>query len=255
MKSLFFLILIIIGQYPSLASEIKLKYGPAGNPRATPLSQSNEYFRSPKNRAPDYWALAGFYVPQINGAACSAASVTMVLNAARAGLSKTSEDKVITQKDLLDKVTVEQWKQRLGEGGMNGEYGIAPIERLGKITEAAFKSYGFSNASVKVVHVENTSAQTKKELIAVLRENEKSAKDFVIANFNQKFFTDDAEAGHIAPIAAYDAEKERVLIFDPDRDYFEPYWISMDTFLAGMATLDKGAKAYRGYVVIRLGNE
>jgi hypothetical protein len=39
-----------------------------------------------------------------------------------------------------------------------------------------------------------------------------------------------------------------VLILDPDRQWYEPYWISVDTLLAGMATKDSGGTAYRGLV-------
>jgi hypothetical protein len=60
------------------------KYGPAGAPRAVPLSKDHSFFAAAP--APDFWALMPFYVGQINGAACSVASVAMIVNAAvRAG--------------------------------------------------------------------------------------------------------------------------------------------------------------------------
>ena len=31
-----------------------------------------------------------------------------------------------------------------------------------------------------------------------------TSSTFILANFDQKYFTDDAQAGHIAPVAAYD---------------------------------------------------
>jgi hypothetical protein len=232
-------------------SEEKPKYGPRNAPRATPLVLSHEYFQNPKHKSPDFWALIGFYVPQMNEASCSAASVAMVLNAALANQSKTSETKVVTQKSLVEKVTVEQWKERVSPPGLVGERGTS-LDRLGRIVTAALQTYGFAKATVKVVHVENTQAGTKEKLLRILKENEKSATNFLIANFDQKIFTDDADAGHIAPIAAYDSEKERVLVLDPDREYYEPYWISVDSFLAGMATLDPGAKLNRGYLWIEL---
>ena len=72
-------------------------------------------------------------------------------------------------------------------------------------------------------------------------------------NFLQSEFTGDPEGsiGHIAPVAAYDENKKQVLILDPDRDYYEPYWVSDEQALKGMATLDKGAGKYRGYLVIK----
>ena len=56
------------------------KYGPAGKPVAVPLSQDQAYFRGPGHKAPDFWRLNSFYVPQINDTSCSAAAVAMTLN-------------------------------------------------------------------------------------------------------------------------------------------------------------------------------
>ena len=232
------------------AAESKPKYGPAVAPRAVPLSASNEYFRSKDHAAPDFWSLIGFYVPQVTGSSCSAASISMVLNAARAGAPKTSDDKVILQPDLIEAVKAEHWKKLLSMAGYQGERGVT-LDRLGRIVEAAFKEYGFSKVTVQVVHAENTP-QARKELVAALVENEKSSRDYIIANFNQQVYTDDADAGHISPVGAYDAEKGRVLILDSDREYYEPYWVSVDTFLSGMATQDSTAKKTRGYVIVRL---
>ena len=83
-------------------------------------------------------------------------------------------------------------------------------------------------------------------------ENEKSPNDFIVANFNQKVFTVDTDAGHIAPVGAYDAEKRRVLILDPDREWYEPYWVSEERFIEGMNTKDSENNQFRGYLVIQL---
>ncbi len=254
MKSTFrvFLILSILVSATSwlTLAEIKPKYGPKGSPRATPISLSNDFFRSAKNLAPDYWSISGFYVPQFNGASCSVASVSMVINAAKAAQAKTADDQVITQQKLLDQVTTENWKARVSAKGYKGSHGTT-LDQLAAITKAAFQANGFKNVSVELVRGEKTP-QAKEKLIAALEKNEASAQNFIIANFNLLTFTDDADVGHIAPIGAYDSEKKRVLIFDPDRDYYEPYWVSVDTLLEGMATLDKTAQANRGYLVIQL---
>jgi hypothetical protein len=232
------------------ADEPKPKYGPRGAPYAVTLAQSHDYFR--KAAAPDYWAMAGYYVPQFNGYACSVASVTMVLNAARAGIAKTSDDKLILQQALLDAVNVENWKDRLSDGGHNGKHGMHNLEQLAAVTEASFRTHGFPKAVVTVVRVKDGSAKSRAMVRKALVANERSAHDFIIANFNQQKFTDDSDAGHIAPVAAFDATRDRVLMFDPDRDWYEPYWISLDTFVAGMATLDSGAGANRGFVLVRV---
>jgi hypothetical protein len=234
------------------ASWAKPKYGPDAKPLAAPLWSSNAYLRSSPKVAPDFWNMIGYYVPQVTPSSCSAASVAMVLNAALASKPKTSDDKVVLQPDLVEKVKIEQWKDRVSTSGASGKFGVS-LDQLGKITEAAFKAYGFPQAKVRVVHTENTSAETKKALIADLENNEKGSQDFIIANFDQQNYTDDAQAGHIAPIGAYDAKGGRVLVMDPDREYYEPYWVSVDTFLKGMATKDSEGKTFRGYLVVQTG--
>jgi hypothetical protein len=56
----------------------------------------------------------------------------------------------------------------------------------------------------------------------------------------------------VAPIAAYDQKNSRVLVLDPDREWYEPYWVSEDSLLTGMATEDTTAHAFRGYIKIQL---
>jgi hypothetical protein len=177
----------------------------------------------------------------------------MTLNAARASQPKTAEDKLITQQELLDGVTAEHWKQRLSPSGLAGSHGTT-LDQLGRIVAAAFKAHGFDKTTVRVVHMKDASPASKNALVQALQQNERSAKDFIVANFNQQAFTDDANAGHFAPVGAYDSEQSRVLVLDPDRNYYEPYWVSIDTFLAGMATQDKDAGANRGYIIVSVDN-
>lgn len=83
---------------PAGAEEaIKAKFGPD----AEPITRAASYVRTAP--APDYWALAPFYVPQVTGSACSVASVAMMMNALR-GLPNAAADRIVTQKQLLDAV-------------------------------------------------------------------------------------------------------------------------------------------------------
>ena len=128
------------------------------------------------------------------------------------------------------------------------------MDQLGVEVEKSFKAYGFNEAKVEVIHVDDLSPVTRDKVHNVLVENEKTAKDFIIANFIQGVYTGDADAGHIAPIAAFDTKTKRVLVLDPDRDWYEPYWVSEETFLKGMNTQDKNAGAkYRGLVWVHTG--
>jgi hypothetical protein len=226
------------------------KYGPAGAPRAVTLALDRAYLQNPTHPSPDFWALAGYYVPQIGPAACSAASLAMVLNAARARLPKRSDEKLITQEALVERVKVDCWAERVTTG-CQGRAG-ATLDLYAKVVAAAFVQYGFPQARVRVVHVPDRSVDVRRALVADLRANERTAQNFIIANFDQKAFTDDTSVGHMAPLAAFDEERSRVLVLDPDREWYEPYWVSVDTLLDGLATRDSETGAPRGYLVVEL---
>jgi hypothetical protein len=224
---------------PMAKAETKPKYGP----EATLLRKAPEYVR--KSPAPDFWALIPYYTAQQSGAACSIASASMVVNAARTSQALTADDELATQNNVLKKIGDEEWTAAVAPKG-----GGRTLDQLGPLMEKALKAYGFANAKVEVIHADDTSAATQAKIHKALVENEKSTKDFIIANFIQGAYTGDADVGHIAPVAAYDAKSKRVLILDPDRDWYEPYWVSEQTFVKGLATLDKGAGKNRGILWI-----
>jgi hypothetical protein len=253
----------------------KPKYGPAEAPRATPLSRSHQFFSSGRASAPDFWRLIPYYVPQSGGAACGVASVSMMLNGfvsrrnahslgvkgsskasgSQAVEVETSDDKLVLQGDLLDQVKVEDWKKRIlgGEGAAAlTQIRGTDLDTLGRIVTEAMKVYRFEGAKVEVVHLDGASPKDVNQVRQVLKANEKGDRDLIIANFLQSSFTDDADAGHLAPVGAYDEKTDRVLILDPDREYYEPYWISTETFVKGMATLDSTVKKNRGYLRVTL---
>lgn len=236
MKTLFILSLAIASA--SYAADAP-KYGP----QATRLSASHAYIKN--NAAVDYWALSGYYVPQQNGRSCSVASVTMVVNAARSGGDLTAADSLVTQSALLKKAGINEWEKAVNDGG----HGVA-LDLLGPYVEKSLTAYGLKDVKVKVIHAD--SAKSNAEILALLAKNEKSAKDFIIANFLQSEYTGDPEGkvGHIAPVAAYDAKAKKVLIMDPDREYYEPYWVSTETFFKGLGTQDGGEKKTRGIVYV-----
>jgi len=223
------------------ANSPKPKYGP----EAQTLNQSHEYLSN--HKAPDFWALMPYYVPQQDEKSCSLASTTMVVNAARAHLKLGSEDGLATQPEVLKKAGNNYWKGALGITGRG-----VTLDHLKEVVADALKAYGVEVASVEAIHAVDLSEKMKTVLHQALVENEKSDHDFIIANFNQGVYTGDAEAGHIAPVAAYDATKKRILLLDPDRHWYEPYWVSEETFLKGMATRDSDSKLNRGFVWVKL---
>ena len=202
------------------------------------LSDSPEYIR--RNPAPDFWAFMPYYLPQQDAAACGIASMTMLVNAARIHQKLTASDALVTQKALVDKIKVDYSK------------GLS-LDRLGDAIKKAVTEFGLK-CSVEIIHADGTPAQNRK-IQELLVKNEKSDQNFIIANFLQGAFTGDPEGGgHISPVAAFDSIHKRVLIMDVDREYYEPYWVSFETFIKGIATGDSGTKLNRGIVFVELQN-
>lgn len=237
MKSLAIVMTVLV---ISGSASAKPKYGPD----AAVLSQNHAYFKMAK--APDFWAMMPFYAAQETGGSCSVASVQMVINAARFQKPLTSDDELATHKALLTKVKPDMWSKAVGEGGHGVE-----LDQLGPIVEEAFKAYGMQ-AKAEVVHLDAKDPKAAKKLHETLVANEKSDQDFMIINFIQGVYTGDAEAGHIAPIAAYDAKTKKVLVMDPDRQWYEPYWVKEEVLFKGMATADKTSGKNRGFVYVKI---
>lgn len=221
------------------------KYGPAEAPRAIPLSRDHDYLR--RAPAPDFWALIPYYVPQLNEAACSVASVAMVVNAAvRAGRPLGNEDRNVTQQALLDKVRDAQWKERVSAGNLPLRHGLT-LAQLGEVTAASLQAFGDANAAVATVPADGSSEGLAR-FRATLAANETSAREALLLHFVQDELTD-APGGpypHISPVGAYDAEHRRVLILDVDREWYEPYWVSDEVLWRALSrkTIWFGAGGY-----------
>jgi len=127
------------------------------------------------------------------------------------------------------------------------------IEELGEYIRESLKLYGPKEYEVQAVRVDPKDKGLRERVRRMLIENEKSDDDLVLVVFWQALFTDDpeGETGHIAPLAAYDAQRERALVFDPDRLWYEPYWVPLDTLVAGMTRIDPDTGNPRGYIWVR----
>ncbi len=231
---------MLIGGSGWAADPKQPKYGPD----AAPLSVSHEYFE--KHTSPTFWSLIPYYIAQRDGRSCSLASLTMIVNAVRGGVKLLASQPLVTQDHLMKKVDSKVWNRGLGLLG----HGIS-LDQLGPLMEESFKAYDVKGVAVETVHIPTFSPESVQKLEKTLEEMEKTGKVWVVSNFLQSFYTGDAEIGHISPIGAYDSAKKKVLVLDTDREWYEPYWVSLDTFIRGMATKDSSASQNRGYLVIR----
>lgn len=218
--------------------DTKPKFGPD----AVPITRAGDYVRTAN--APDYWALSPYYVPQATGSACSLASVTMMLNALR-GLPGLASERLITQKQLLDAVGDDHWRAAVAEDGE----GISFTE-LEVYVRRGLDAYGLT-AEVEVFRPQDSSPQTLAELRRILTENEQSEGDIILLAFDQGTLTGDAGYGHIAPLGAYDPATRRVLVMDPDRSWYVPYWSSDIKLLDAMLKPDRADPEGSGLIRVR----
>lgn len=206
------------------------------------LSAHHDYFR--QNNALNFWRLIPYYVAQQTDSSCSVATVVMVVNASRVSLRPAVNDELATHNGILKRVNDPTWTQQVSEQGE----GISLAE-LKAIMAKSLKAYGIKNFTIEMIHTENTSLQAKQKLHHYLSQSSK-VNSFMVVNFDQGVIVNDASVGHFAPVGAYDAIKKRILILDPDRQWYEPYWVPEDLLLKAMATKDSSGKSYRGYLWI-----
>ncbi|WP_139354025.1 phytochelatin synthase family protein [Sinorhizobium sp. A49] len=220
---------------PSLQAEETSK--PKFGPMAVPVTVDNGHLRM--SAAPDYWAMASFYVPQQTSSACSLASLAMLTNALR-GLPGGSQDNLVTQDGLLEAVDSRKWREQTKEDGD----GVLFADLVAQ-TDASLKAFDIK-AAVSAAHVGPDTSATLDAFRKALTENEKSANDMIVVYFNQGVVTGDWDGPHVSPIGAYDATHDRVLVMDIDREWYVPYWTATETLFKAMqrpAPADQGVLA------------
>ena len=248
MRRLLVWLLVVSGALasPLAAPEAKPKLGPD----AVPVTRDAGYFRAAP--APDYWKLSAFYVPQFTSSACSVAAVAMAVNFAR-GLPEDSEEPIVTQKALLEKVADTEWEKRGAEGGD----GVTFDEFL-SVLEASLETYGVHGYGIEVIRPKAADPASLAKVRAALAANEASDEDLILMYFNQGVLTGDWDGPHISPIGAYDERTHRALVMDVDREWYVPYWSPDTKLLDAMlkpAPADQGPLAGQtgGLIWLKLG--
>jgi hypothetical protein len=234
---------LILSHAASAQTPQRAKYGQ----QAVRLFRAREFVR--ENPAPDFWALAPYYVSQPDEQSCSAACVAMAVNALRAERELKSDDKLATPASVVEAVPPKLWKEKLGPKSEG-----VTLDELRVIVEQVLATHKLDSARVETARFAAGSDDELAHFRNLLVENERSGRDVVLVNILQSVATGDPEGavGHFAPIGAYDAVRRRVLLFDPDRQWYEPYWISDETLLEAMATTDPVSGKPRGLLRITL---
>jgi len=212
---------------------------------SVPLSRESGYLR--RAPSPDFWAFAPFYVGQQDDVSCSLATLTMLVNAARRHTRLGTDEPMVAQRLLRRRVNSPVWERGLAPGGEG-----VTLDELAVLAAQSLRAFELAPGRVRVTHVPEASAQALADLREALRANEVSGDDWLFVNFLAAAYVGVGDYGHIAPVGAYDADARRVLILDPDRDWYEPYWVPDEVALAGMATRDSVTGEPRGYLQVSM---
>jgi hypothetical protein len=225
----------------SAIAKDKPKYGK----NTIPLAEDSTYFRNASKS--DFWKLIPYYVPQHNDKACGVASSIMVLNALFASERNTADSKNVDVEEIFK--LAPAYKKNTGTKGKG-----FTLDELGETLTHLLESSPGGPYTVAVERFDGKDKKTEmKRLEKLLAANEKNPSNFILANFLQSVLTGDPEGsvGHLSPIGAYDSKKKRVLILDPDRKYYQPYWVPYEKLFDAINTTDpSGGGHKRGLIVV-----
>jgi hypothetical protein len=169
----------------------------------------------------------------------------MLINALRIPQMQHANQKLATTNSVVHS-TNDAWKNAVKQGG-NG----VTLDQFGLFLTQAMKAYHILPTNIEVIHATGVKDIATKFHQALL-DGEKTGRTYIIVNFDLKFISRTESAGHFAPVGAYDANTKRVLIMDPEREFFEPYWVPEHRLLNSMETKDPDAHIHRGFVVVTL---
>lgn len=214
-------------------------------PWLTLLRDDQAHLRS--RPAPSYWALAPYHVGQITDTCCSLATAAMLVNAARGSAHLRAGDKLVTQEDLLAAVGDPDWTFGCTDAEGHG----ASLREMAPIMERAYALCGVAEAAVEMVQTTDAPAAADgfRQALAAI---ELSAATQLALNFDGAIVYGAADYGHFSPAAAYDERRDRLLVLDVDRGWFEPYWVPVDIMLKAMATASRKDGTPRGYLKVTL---
>ncbi len=180
----------------------------------------------------DFWRLAELYVPQATSCSCSLASAAMAVGALASHADAAQVR--LTQEALLAAVGNPHWAAQVAEGGSG-----VTFEDLQHYLRRSLDWMRLEEATVESLAPEGTEADALAAVRTALSANEGAPDSVMLAYYNQRVLTGDWGGLHVSPIGAYDADADRVLIMDVDRDLHLPYWTSTEALAEALVTPDE----------------
>lgn len=191
-------------------------------------------------------AIYPHFVRQQTDASCSVATVTTILNTVRA----QSLRRPVSQDQVLRTDPSGVWLDSTRDAQSQG----VDLDAMALHVLQAFHAFASRHVGVDVRRIGQSRAEFRAGLESALAAGEASPFDnFILINTLQSLLIADGEpVGHMSVVGAWDAKRQRVLVLDVDNRAPMPYWVSIETLIAGMATSDDVTGEGRGYVFVRM---
>jgi hypothetical protein len=120
------------------------------------------------------------------------------------------------------------------------------VEHEGLVLSQLAQFFTNLGATAEFKHADSFDANTLRDTVkAVLADPSKR----LVINYSRRPIGQNGD-GHISPVAAYDADSDRVLVLDVAKYKYPPVWLTIADLYKGMATTDTGSNAMRGFVVV-----
>lgn len=175
----------------------------------------------------DYDQLAPEFVAQNRRAFCGVASSVTVLNALLHPQPRLDQDSLFTPKASAVK------------GDLAVSFSGLTLEQLASLMEA-------HGVQVKTVHAAQSNIEQFRE---VARTTLAEPLVFLIVNYDRKALEQEG-TGHISPVAAYNSEKDALLILDVAAYKYPSTWVPLPKLWSAMNTIDPASGQTRGYLLV-----
>ena len=200
-------------------------------------SAAGEYIFFESEAREAYFPLANHFVTQKYQSYCGVASIVMVLNAfqiAAPAVPEFDPFRTFTQDNVLDERTDAVLpRDILLKKGMT-------LDQLGGLL-------ALHPLKIEVRHAGDT---TLEEFRASAAKYLATENHFVLVNYLRMAIGQE-RGGHISPLAAYDAKRDRFLILDVARYKYPPVWVGAAELFDAMNTRDADNQTRtRGFVLI-----
>ncbi|WP_254944580.1 phytochelatin synthase family protein [Cyanobium sp. AMD-g] len=186
----------------------------------------------------DYGPLAEQFLTQANLAYCGVASTAMVLNSLAVpapAVPGYGRYRFWTQENVF--------QVPAGSQVVSAEV----VRRQGMTLAELTALLGAHGVKAEAIHGDQLSLE---QFRALLRANLSQPGDRLLANYDRPSLGQ-AGGGHIAPLAAFHAPSDRVLILDVARYRYPSVWVPVADLWTAIRTLDSTSGRSRGLVTIR----